>query len=58
MHSLSETKFWLVAAAFALTPMLTLWIVDIIGWFLRRTLWRRPDVVPQPEREPAVRRDP
>jgi hypothetical protein len=34
MHSLSETKFWLVAAAFALTPMLTLWIVDIIGWFL------------------------
>jgi hypothetical protein len=51
MHSLSETQFWFVVAAVALTPMLTLWIADVIGWFLRRTLWRRPEVKPQPERE-------
>jgi hypothetical protein len=54
MQSLSETQFWFVAAAVALSPMLTLWIADVIGWFLRHTLWR-PEVVPQPEREPAPR---
>jgi len=51
MESLSETQFWFVAAAVALTPMFTLWIADVIGWVLRRTLWRRPEVVPQPGRE-------
>jgi len=51
MESLSETQFWFVAATVALTPMFTLWIADVIGWVLRRTLWRRPEVVPQPGRE-------
>jgi hypothetical protein len=50
---LSETQFWLVAAGVALTPMLTLLIADGIGWFLRRTLWRRQEVEPQSGREPA-----
>jgi hypothetical protein len=33
--------------------MLILWIADVIGWFLRRTLWRRPEGEPQPGREAA-----
>jgi len=53
MRSLSETQFWFVVAGVALTPMLTFWIADGIGWFLRRTLWRRPEVEPQSGREPA-----
>jgi hypothetical protein len=40
MRSLSETQFWFVVAAVALTPMLTFWIAGVIGWFLRHTLWR------------------
>jgi hypothetical protein len=37
MRSLSETQFWFVVkVAVALTPMLTFWIADGIGWFLRR----------------------
>jgi hypothetical protein len=50
MRSLSETQFWFVAAGVALTPVLTLWIADGIGWFLRRTLWS-PEVEPQSGRE-------
>ena len=53
MRSLSETQFWFVAAGVALTPMLTLWIADGIGWFLRRTLWMCPEVEPQSGREQA-----
>jgi hypothetical protein len=53
VDSLSETQFWFVAAAVALTPMLILSIADVIGWFFRRTLWRRPEVAPQPGREAA-----
>jgi hypothetical protein len=53
MRSLSETQFWFVAAAVALTPMLIFWIAGVIGWFLRHTLWRHPGVTRQPEREPA-----
>ena len=53
MRSLSETQFWFVVAGVALTPMLTFGIADGIGWFLRRTLGRRPEVEPQSERETA-----
>jgi hypothetical protein len=53
MLSLSETQFWFVAAGVALTPMLTLWIADGIGWCLRRTLWPCPEAGPQSGREPA-----
>jgi hypothetical protein len=53
MRNLSETQFWFVAAGVALTPMLTFWIADGIGWFLRRTLWGRPEVAPQSGREPV-----
>ena len=53
MRSLSETQFWLVVAGFTLTPMLTLWIANGIGWFLRRTLWQRPEIASQSEGEQA-----
>ena len=53
MRSLSETQFWFVVAAVALTPMLTLRVADGIGWFLRRTLWRCPEVEPQSGLETA-----
>jgi hypothetical protein len=53
MRSLSETQFWLVVAGFTLTPMLTLWIADGIGWFLRRLLWQRPELASQSESEQA-----
>jgi len=53
MRSLSETQFWFVVAAVALTPMLIFWITDGIGWFLRRTLWPCPETEPQSGREPA-----
>jgi hypothetical protein len=52
MRSLSDTQFWFVVAAVALTPMLTFWIAGLIGWFLRHTLWRRSGVEPQSGREP------
>jgi hypothetical protein len=26
--------------------MLAFWIIEIIGWFMRRTLWRRPAMGP------------
>ena len=55
MNSLSENQFWFVVAAVALTPMLAFWISDVIGWFLRRTLCRRPEVKSQPGRESAPR---
>jgi hypothetical protein len=48
------TQSWFfVKAAVALSPILIFWIADIIAWFLRRTLWRRPAGDPQTEREPA-----
>jgi hypothetical protein len=53
MRSLSETQFWFVAAGVALTPMLTLWIADGIGWFLRRVLLERPEIASQSEGKQA-----
>jgi len=47
MLSLSETQFWFVAAGVALTPMFIFGIADGIGWFLRRTLWQRPEIASQ-----------
>jgi hypothetical protein len=52
MGSLSETQYWFVVVAVVLTPMLTFWIADVIGWFFRRTRWRHPEVEPPSEREP------
>ena len=46
MERLSETQYWFVVAAVGLTPMLTFWIIDVVGWFLRRALWRHPEVAP------------
>jgi hypothetical protein len=53
MSSLSETQFWFVVAGVALTPMLTFWIADGIGWFLRCTLRQRPEIASQSEGEQA-----
>ena len=53
MRSLSETQFWFVVAGVALTPMLTFWIADGIGWFLRCTLRQRPEIASQSEGEQA-----
>jgi hypothetical protein len=53
MEKFSETQYWVAVAAVVLTPMLTFWIVDVIGWFLHRTLWRHPEMVPRSGPEPA-----
>ena len=57
MERLSETQYWFVMAVVLLTPMLTFWIIDIIDWVLRRTVWRRPEMLTQsgPKR-PATNR--
>jgi hypothetical protein len=50
MHTLpaQETQSWFLAKVIvALSPILTLWAAGVIGWFLRRTLWRRSEVAPQ-----------
>jgi hypothetical protein len=49
MERFSETQYCLVVAAVLLTPMLALWIIEVIGWFLRLTLWRHPETVPRSE---------
>jgi hypothetical protein len=46
--------------AVALSPILVFGIADIIGWLLRRTIWRHPEVEPRPggklaREEPAGR---
>jgi len=53
MERLSETQYWFVVAAGLLTPMLTFWIIDIIDWVLRRTVWRRPEMPTQSGPKPA-----
>jgi len=53
MERLSETQYWVVMAVVLLTPMLTFWIIDIVGWVLRRTLWRHPEMPPQLGPKPA-----
>ena len=53
MHSLSAgvTQSWFVAkAAVALVPIVIFGAADVIGWFLRRTIWRRKTMVPRSER--------
>jgi hypothetical protein len=48
------TQSWFVVkVAVALSPILTFWAVGVIDWFLRRTLWRRPEVAPQSGLETA-----
>jgi hypothetical protein len=53
MERFSETQYWFVVAAVVLTPMLTLWIIEVIGWFLRRAFWRHPETAPRSGPEPA-----
>jgi hypothetical protein len=56
MNSLpaEATQSWFVVkVAVALTPMLTFWIADGIGWFLRRVTLGRPEVAPQSGRGPV-----
>jgi hypothetical protein len=53
MERLSEMQYWFVVAAGLLTPMLTFWIIDIIDWVLRRTVWRRPEMPIQSGPKPA-----
>ena len=36
-------SWFIVKVAVALSPILIFGVADIIGWFLRRTLWRRPE---------------
>jgi len=55
MHNLLSEPMgsWFVAkAAIGLSPILVFGTADLIGWFLRRTLWRRSEVAPQAEGEP------
>jgi hypothetical protein len=48
------TQSWFVVkVAVALSPILTFWAVGVIDWFLRRTLWPRPEVGPQSGGEPV-----
>jgi hypothetical protein len=53
MERFSETQYWFVVAAVVLTPMLAFWIIEVIGWFLRRALWRHPGTEPQSGHEQA-----
>jgi hypothetical protein len=49
------TQSWFVVkVGVALSPMLTFWAAGVIGWFLRRTLWRRLEVEPLSGRETAL----
>ena len=49
--SAEVTQSWFVAkAAVALVPIVTFGAADVIGWFLRRTLWRRKTMAPRSER--------
>ena len=53
MHSLSAgvTQSWFVAkAAVALVLIVIFGAADVIGWFLRRTIWRRKTMAPRLER--------
>ena len=50
MHSLSArvTQSWFVAkAAVALVPIVIFGAADVIGWFLRRSFWRRTTMAPR-----------
>jgi hypothetical protein len=40
-------SWFVVKVAVALSPILILWAAGVIGWFLRRPLWRRSGVGPQ-----------
>jgi hypothetical protein len=40
-------SWFLVKVAVGLSPILTFGIADIIGWFLRRVRWLRPEVEPK-----------
>jgi len=45
MNSLPDAagqSWFIVKMAVALSPILAFWAADVIGWFLGRTLWRRP----------------
>jgi hypothetical protein len=53
MERFSETQYWFVVATVVLTPMIALWIIEVIGWILRRTLWRHPETAPWSASEPA-----
>jgi hypothetical protein len=53
MHGLPAdgTQSWFFAkAAIALVPITGFGTADVIGWFLRRTLWRRKTMAPRSER--------
>jgi len=58
MERLSETQYWFIVAVVVLTPMLTFWIIDVIGWFLRWTLWRHPEMASPSGAEPAATNPP
>ena len=56
MHSLAagSTQSWfIVKATVALSPILAFCVADVIGWVLRRTLWRHPEMPPPSATEPA-----
>jgi len=53
MERFSETQYWFVVAAVVLTPMLALWIIEVISWLLRRTLWSHPGTEPRSGSAPA-----
>ena len=42
MERFTETQYWFVVAAVVLIPMFAFWIIEIISWLMRCTLWRRP----------------
>jgi hypothetical protein len=43
----STQSWFVVKVAVALCPILIFWAAGVIGWFLRRTLWRRSEEAPR-----------
>ena len=48
----SAQLWFAVKIIVALSPILIFWAAGVIGWFLRRTLWRHSGVAPQPGGHP------
>ena len=53
MERFSETQYCFIVASVVLTPMLAFWIIEVISWFLHRTLWCHPETAPRSGPEPA-----
>ena len=50
--SKGDAVVFIAKVAVAVSPILTFWAAGLIGWFRRRTLWRRSQVASQPVGHP------